>query len=372
MSERTSSETATVDPRAGGLGRFQAVTAHRLFWPVVVLVALVVANTIYRPGFLSIQVRQGHLYGSLIDIIRLSAPLILVALGMTLVISTGGIDLSVGSVCAISGAIACLYISKQPDQNGMAGVLTALALAFGASLVLGAWNGVLVAVIGIQPIIATLILMVAGRGVAQLITEGQIITINSGPYKAIGVGHLLTLPLAIFIALAGVLLVAAVTRRTALGMIIEAVGGNARASRLAGIRSARVTLLVYVISAACAAIAGFMMTANVSSADGNSAGLWVELDAILAVVIGGTSLVGGRFSLGGTILGALLIQTLTTTVYAMNIAPQTALLFKAIVVIIVCLIQAPAFRARLRRRRRRPGTPPAAVVADAPKEQVPA
>ncbi|GAA3752774.1 ABC transporter permease [Micromonospora maritima] len=351
--------------------RYRALTTHRLFWPVVVLVALVVANTVYRPGFLSVQVRDGHLYGSLIDILRLSAPLILVALGMTLVIATGGIDLSVGSLCAISGAVACLYISRQPDQNSMGGVLTALALGLAVALVLGAWNGVLVAVIGIQPIIATLILMVAGRGLAQLITEGQILTINSSPYKAIGVGHLLTLPLAIFIALAAALLIAAVTRRTALGLIVESVGGNARASRLAGIRSARITFLVYVISAACAAVAGFMMTANVSSADGNAAGLWVELDAILAVVIGGTSLAGGRFSLGGTILGALLIQTLTTTVYAMNISPQTSLLFKAVVVIAVCLIQAPGFRARFTRRRRVPA-PAAAGADETRKEQVPA
>ncbi|SDZ44437.1 simple sugar transport system permease protein [Micromonospora pattaloongensis] len=331
---------------------------------------MIAVNTVYRPGFLSIEVNDGHLYGTPIDILRLSAPLILVALGMTLVIATGGIDLSVGSLCAISGAIACLHISTATDRNSPSTVLTALALAFGAALVLGAWNGLLVAVIGIQPIIATLILMVAGRGLAQLITEGQIITINSAPYRAIGLGHFLTLPLAIFIALAAALLVAAFTRRTALGLIVESVGGNAEASRLAGIRSGRVVFLVYVLSAACAAVAGFMITANVSSADGNAAGLWIELDAILAVVIGGTSLAGGRFSLGGTVLGALIIQTLTTTVYAMNISPQTSLLFKAVVVIAVCLIQSPAFRAKFRRRRsdRTPG--PAAPQRK--KEQVPA
>ncbi|MEU7822810.1 ABC transporter permease [Catellatospora sp. NPDC049133] len=350
--------------------RWDAVTAHSLFWPAVALVALLVANTIYRPGFLSVEMKDGHLYGSLVDILRLAAPLILVGLGMTLVIATGGIDLSVGSMCAISGAIACLHISQQPDQNALSGVLVALALGIGLSLLLGAWNGALVSIIGIQPIIATLILMVAGRGLAQLITEGQIITINSEPYKSVGVGYLLTLPLAIFIAAGVALLVAAVTRRTALGMIIEAVGGNAEASRLAGIRSARITFLVYVISAVCAGIAGFMVTANVSSADGNAAGLWIELDAILAVVIGGTSLAGGRFSLSGTILGALLIQTLTTTVYAMNISPQTSLLFKAVVVIIVCLVQAPAFRARFARRR--PAAPAAPTAADQSKEQVPA
>ncbi|MFC4019189.1 ABC transporter permease [Micromonospora sp. GCM10011542] len=348
--------------------RASAVAGHRLFWPVVVLVVLLAANAAYRPSFLAVEVKNGHLYGSLIDIVRLSAPLILVALGMTLVIATGGIDLSVGSVVAVSGAVACLYISKQSDQNSLGGVLTALALALGIALLLGTWNGVLVAVIGIQPIIATLILMVAGRGLAQLITSGQIITINSDPYRMIGVGHVLTLPFAIIIALAVTLLVAVLTRRTALGMIIEAVGGNAEASRLAGIRARRITILVYVVSAACAAVAGFMMTANVSSADGNAAGLWVELDAILAVVIGGTSLVGGRFYLSGTILGALIIQTLTTSVYAMNIDPQTALLFKAMVVIAVCLIQAPAFRARLRRRRAT-GTAPAAPAGEK-KEQV--
>ncbi|GHJ43725.1 sugar ABC transporter permease [Catellatospora sp. TT07R-123] len=350
--------------------RRDAIAGHSLFWPALALIALVVANTVYRPGFLAVEMKDGHLYGSLVDILRLSAPLILVALGMTLVIATGGIDLSVGSMCAISGAVACLYISKQPDQNAVGGVLISLVLGVGLALVLGAWNGALVAVIGIQPIIATLILMVAGRGLAQLITEGQIITINSDPYKAIGVGHLLTLPLSIFIAAAVTVLIMLVTRRTALGLIIESVGGNAQASRLAGIRSGRIMFLVYVISAVCAAIAGFMITANVSSADGNAAGQWIELDAILAVVIGGTSLAGGRFSLGGTILGALIIQTLTTTVYAMNISPQTSLLFKAVVVIIVCLVQAPAFRARIVPRRA--AGPAAPAVTDQPKEQVPA
>ena len=335
-------------------------TKHRLFWPVVVLAALLLANVVYRPSFVSIELREGHLYGSLVDIVRLSAPHMLVALGMTFVIATGGIDLSVGSVVAISGAIACLHISEQSDQNGVGGVLVAVALGLGLSLVLGLWNGFLVAGIGIQPIIATLILMVAGRGLAQLITQGQIITVNSSPYKLIGAGYWLTLPFSILVALAVVGLFALLTRRSALGMIVESVGGNAEASRLAGIRSRRIILLVYVISALCAGIAGFMESSNVAGADGNNAGLWFELDAILAVVIGGTSLAGGRFSISGTVLGALIIQTLTTTVYAMNITPQTSLLFKAIVVIAVCLIQSPQFRASLVRRRRPPAAPPGA------------
>jgi simple sugar transport system permease protein len=327
---------------------------HRLFWPSLVLVLLLASNLVFSPNFFSIRMQDGHLYGSLIDIVRFGAPLILVALGMTLVIATGGIDLSVGSVVAIGGALACLYISKQEDPNSVGVVLTAVALSLAVALVLGAWNGVLVARFGVQPIIATLILMVAGRGVAQLITGGQIITISSAPYKLIGGGYLATLPFPILIAGAVFALMTLLARRSALGMLLESVGGNPEASRLAGIRSSSMIMMVYIVSAVCAAIAGLMISSNVSAADGNNAGLWIELDAILAVVIGGTALTGGRFYLTGTVLGALIIQTLSTTIYTTGVPPETTLVYKAIVVMIVCLLQSPAFRARIFRRRRRP------------------
>jgi galactofuranose transport system permease protein len=340
---------------------------HRLFWPVATLTVLLLSNLVFTPSFFSVTVRDGHLYGSIIDILRFGAPLILVALGMTLVIATGGIDLSVGAVVAISGAMACLLISEQSDQNAVSGVLMAVAVALGLSLVLGAWNGFLVAGLGIQPIIATLILMVGGRGLAQLITEGQIITINSSPYKLIGAGYLFTLPFAILVAAAVTALTVLLTRRTALGMLVESVGGNAEASRLAGIRSRGILLMVYVFAGLCAGIAGLMVSSNVSSADGNNAGLWIELDAILAVVIGGTSLAGGRFSIGGTVLGALIIQALSTTIYTMGVPPEMTLLVKALVVTIVCLLQSPSFRAKVfRRRGRPPGPTPTAAPAPTP------
>lgn len=335
------------------------LTRSHIFWPLVVLVALLLSNVLFTPSFLSIEVKDGHLYGSLIDILRFGAPLMLVALGMTVVIATGGIDLSVGSVVAISAALACLMISKLEDQGNVSGMLVAVAAALGLSMVLGLWNGVLVAVIGIQPIVATLILMVAGRGIAQLITDGQIITITSDPYKTIGGGYLLTLPFSIYIAAAAFGLAALLSRRTALGMLLESVGGNAEASRLAGIRSRSLILLAYVFSGLCAGIAGVMISSNVSSADGNNAGLWIELDAILAVVIGGTALAGGRYFLAGTVVGALTIQTLTTTIYSIGVPPETTLLFKALVVMVVCLLQSPAFRAKVfHRGRRRPQPPP--------------
>ncbi|GAA3465791.1 ABC transporter permease [Nonomuraea roseola] len=320
---------------------------RRLLWPLVILAALLAVNVLFTPGFFAIQVREGHLYGSLIDILRFGAPLILVALGMTLVIATGGIDLSVGSVVAISGALACLQISQD------AGVFTAVVLALGLSVALGAWNGFLVANAGIQPIIATLILMVAGRGLAQLITDGQIITVNDPAFKLIGGGYLLTVPFGILLVLAVLAVTAFLTRRLALGMLIEAVGGNAEASRLAGIRARGIIVMVYAFAALCAGVAGLMISSNVSSADGNNAGLWIELDAILAVVIGGTSLAGGRFSLAGTVLGALIIQTLTTTIYSIGVPPETTLLFKALVVTVVCLLQSAAFREKVFKRRAR-------------------
>lgn len=338
-----------------------SLTKHRLFWPAAALVALLLGNLIVSPRFFAVEIRDGHLYGNLIDILRNGSPLILIAVGMTLVIATRGIDLSVGAVVAVSGAVACVEL-------GSTNVVLSVVLALGLCLVLGAWNGWLVAGLKIQPIVATLILMVAGRGLAQLITGGQIVTVQNGPFLAIAGGYLLTLPLSFLIAIAVYALTSLVVRRSALGLLLESVGGNPEASRLSGLRSGRLIWLCYVFSALCAGVAGLIISSNVTGADGNNAGLWIELDAILAVVIGGTQLTGGRFSLGGTVIGALLIQTLTTTVYALGIPSQETLLFKAVVVTVVCLVQSPAFRAKLVKRRRRPEPP--AVAAQPEKVEV--
>jgi simple sugar transport system permease protein len=166
---------------------------------------------------------------------------------------------------------------------------------------------------------------------------------------------------AILVSLAVFAVVGLITRRSALGMLLESIGVNPEASRLAGVRYRTIVFAVYVFSALCAGVAGLMIASNISAADANNAGLWIEMDAILAVVIGGTSLLGGRFSLTGTILGALIIQTLTTTVYTAGITPETTLVFKAVVVIAVCLLQAPKFRQLLRRRRRIDAPVPRAV-----------
>ena len=330
-------------------------------WP---LVALLLLNVAVTPSFFAVRLQDGRLYGSVIDILHNGAPLALVALGMTLVIATRGIDLSVGAVVAISGAVACTWIAGSPDPASAGTAITGIGLALGLAVALGAWNGFLVARLGIQPIIATLVLMTAGRGLAQLVTDGQIITVNNGFFSGLSGSSLLAVPLTVIVAAAVYALVALVTRRTALGTLVEAVGINPEASRLAGVRSRSLVWTVYVFAALCAAVAGLMISSNVNAADANNAGLWLELDAILAVVIGGTSLAGGRYSIAGTLLGALTIQTLTTTIYSVGIPPEVSLVFKAIVVILVFLAQAPKVRALLARRRRRPeDTPPPAAPA---------
>ena len=334
-------------------GILAKVFAHRLFWPVLMLVALLVINVVAVPDFLSITLHDGHLFGSVIDILRNGAPTLIIAVGMTLVIATRGIDLSVGALCAISGAVACSIILGSPEPGSLGTVTTAVLTALGLALVMGLWNGLLVAVIGIQPIIATLVLMTAGRGIAMLITEGQILTVNSPPFKFLGSGFLLGVPVAVIIGAVIFALVALLTRRTALGLLIESVGINPEASRQAGVRARGLLFTVYAFCALAAGIAGLILTANQTAADANNTGLFIELDAILAVVIGGTSLVGGRYSLAGTLVGALVIQTLVTTVYTVGIPPIATMVFKAAVVTAVCLLQSPTTNAAIGRWRER-------------------
>jgi simple sugar transport system permease protein len=261
---------------------------------------------------------------------------------MALVIATSGVDLSVGAVMAIAGAIAAQLVNR-PN----APLAAVIAGALVAAVVCGGWNGMLVTVFRIQPIVATLILMVAGRGIAQLITEGQIITFTHPGLTFIGNGHFLAFPFPIVLALGMLGLTVLLTRKTALGLFIESVGDNATASTFSGVDARRIKFLVYLFSGFCAGLAGLVAASNIKCADANHAGLFLELDAILAVVVGGTSLTGGRFYLAGAVIGALFIQTLTTTMYMRNISADVAPVPKALAIIAVCLMQSPAFRQRL-------------------------
>ncbi|HEU5130208.1 MAG TPA: ABC transporter permease [Glycomyces sp.] len=350
-----------------GTGRASAY-GRRLMWPLIVLAALLIVNiAVTGFDFIVPDVHDGRLGGAFVNILRRSAPLLIIALGMTLVIATKGIDLSVGAVYAIGAAVACQYLLTR-DQTSVGTVATAVALALAIAALIGAWNGAMVAYFGVQPIVATLIFMIAGRGIAQLITGGQIPNVADGsPFVEIGRGAIATVPVPIIIGVAVFAALALLTRTTALGMLLESVGGNPEASRLAGIRSKGITVLTYLIAAACAGLAGIMGAANLGSADANNGGLWIELDAILAVVIGGTALLGGRFFLLGTAIGVVIIETLEVTIINVGLSSQWQFTAKAIVVFIVAMLQSPEFRAWVLRPFRSRRTDPAPTEPDSEK-----
>ncbi len=301
---------------------------------VAALLAILAMNWLVSPQFFEIRLQDGRLFGSLIDVLNRGAPVALLSLGMVLVVAMRGIDLSVGAVMAIAGAIA----ASLADSHSLPVVLAA---ALGAGVLCGLWNGILVAVFGIQPIVATLILMVAGRGIAQLITEGRIVTFTSPSLAWFGGGSVLGLPPPVVLTLAMLVLTLVIVRGTALGLLIEATGANAKASALAGVGTRLITIATYVWCGLCAALAGVVAAADILGADANNAGLWLELDAILAVVIGGTSLLGGRFSLVLAVVGALIIQAMNTGILLSGFPPETNLIVKAMVVLAVLLAQSP-------------------------------
>ena len=315
---------------------------RRFSWPkgmpqIIALLLVLAVDSLVAPHFFQVLLQDGRLFGSPIDILNRAAPVALLAIGMTLVIATGGIDLSVGAVMAIAGATAA---SMTVAGHSLPVVLLA---ALGAGALAGLWNGILVAVLKIQPFVATLILMVAGRGVAQLITSGQIVTFDSPALSWLGSGSLLLLPTPVIIAVATLLLFWLFTRKTALGMFIEAVGINIRAAKNAGVNTRIVVMLAYVLSGICAAIAGIIVAADIRGADANNAGLWLELDAILAVVIGGGSLMGGRFNLLLSVVGELIIQGMNTGILLSGFPPELNQVVKAVVVLCVLIVQSPRF-----------------------------
>jgi ribose/xylose/arabinose/galactoside ABC-type transport system permease subunit len=334
------------------------VVGHSLFWPSAALVVLLLACGIVSPGFLDVTVQDGHLFGQLVDIARTAVPYLLLALGMCLVISTGGIDLSVGAVMAISLAVALTYLDSSPSAGTVGAALTALALGLAAGLVAGAFNGFMVSVLGIQPFVATIILMVAGRGIALLFTRGQITTTHSPPFKYIGSGFVLGVPMPIVLGAVVFVGVALMVRRTALGMMLEAIGINGRASRLSGVKAGAVIFIVYVASGVLAGLAGMVYGAPTMAADANNIGLMFEMYAIMVVVIGGTKLDGGKFYLGGLIVGAMIVATLERAVIIFHFPSSTKLVFNALVLAAVCLAASPSLRGR--RARRFAARPPAA------------
>ncbi|PKQ34662.1 MAG: sugar ABC transporter permease [Actinobacteria bacterium HGW-Actinobacteria-11] len=324
------------------------------FWGIVAIVALLALNVVKDPTYLAVTINpnNGNLVGNVIDILRQAAPVMMIAIGMSLVIATGGIDLSVGSLMAVAGAVSMEFLSAAGDSESVGIAFSAVGLALLVTAILGAVNGVLVAYIGLQPFIATLVLMLAGRGIAKVITGGQNTSASNAPFRWISNGYLIGIPVVFIIAVLIVLTVGMVVRRSALGLMIEAIGINPKASRMAGIKPAGLLLTAYVLSGILAGVAGIMSVGSVMTVDISRTGYQLELDAILAVVIGGASLAGGKFSLSGAFVGALLIATLDKTVLFLGVSSSATPAFKAIVIVVLCLLQSERVRSWFRTRRR--------------------
>jgi len=337
---------------------WESIVRSKVFWAVVAGALILLIAVIVRPDFLKIEYNEvtGMLYGVPIDILNRSAEIIIIAMGMTLVIALGGTDLSVGALVAVSGALALKFlrwdvlIYNTPGNYTVMPFYLVILVPLVACTLMGAFNGLLISRLKLQPIIATLILMVAGRGIAQIATNGKQFTTMYTPYQFIAQGHVLWLPLPIIIAAVVLISIALFTRKTSFGMFVESVGVNPNASRVSGLKSNRIIMIAYMLTGFLSGIAGLIYSSRISSCDSNNAGVNNEMDAILAVVIGGTSMSGGKFSLAGTVVGALIMRTIITLVYFFGIVSEAILAFEAVIIAVVIVLQSEPVRKAMAKR----------------------
>jgi galactofuranose transport system permease protein len=287
------------------------------------IVVLMTYNLVFTENFATVS----NLNTQLVQV----APVLIVALGMALVIGTEGVDLSVGSVMAIAAAILPLYLGY--------GLLPAIGLALVAGALCGMVNGTLVAVVGIQPIVATLALLVGGRGLALVLADGQLKDIRNPALLDLGAGKAFGVPYVVLIAVLLTVLVFLLVRYTTFGRQLVATGGNRSASELAGLPVRRVLMTTYVISGVLAAVAGVVATARLTASDPSSVGNLYELAAITAVVVGGTPLSGGRVRVLGTVAGALLMQLITATLIKHDLPDSTAQIVQAAIIVVAVYLQ---------------------------------
>lgn len=329
------------------------VISHRLFLSFCCLVLVLLVNLIKSPSFFDISINNGVLYGRLIDILNRGSEIVILSVGMTLVLAASrGPDISVGSIMSLSGCFTCMLLAGFGVNSTTVLRMPMLLGILGGILmggVAGIFNGTLVSRLKIQPMIATLILYTAGRATSLLVCNNMLIYIRYEPYKYLGNflkvgGWTCPIPTPIFVSVLIVAIAAIIIKKTTLGLYVQSVGINERASRLLGINSARIIFLCFVVSGICAGIAGVVSSSRIYSADPNSIGKDYELDAILAVALGGSSLGGGKFNLYGTIIGAYTIQAITVTLLAMGVSTDQAPVIKAIIVLLIVAVQSPVFK----------------------------
>lgn len=337
------------------MNKIKRVTKMSLFFPIFCMILVLLINLLKSPDFFSIAVNNGVLYGRIIDILNRGSEIAILAVGQTLVIAvSAGTDISVGSVMSLSSCFCCMLLAGYGVNSTSTLVMPMAVGILGGILmggVCGAFNGTLVSKLKIQPMVATLILFTAARAVGLLLCNNQITYIRYEPYKFIGnfiPG--VPIPTAIFVTIAVIAVVSLLLKKSSLGLYIQSVGINGRAARISGINSERICFLCYVICGLCAGVAGIVASSRIYSADSNSIGLNYELDAILAVALGGNSLAGGKFNMAGSIIGAYTIQAITTTLLAMGVSTDQAPVIKAIIVILIVVLQSPAFKAYMARK----------------------
>ncbi len=334
---------------------FEKMIRSTVFWAIVAEAVILLVCAVAAPSFFKIQVNEttGMLFGVPIDILSRSGEIMIIAMGMTLVIALGGTDLSVGALVAVSGALALKFLRwdvleyPTPGNYTVMPFYLVLLVPLAVCTLMGAFNGFLISKLGMQPIIATLILMVAGRGIAQIATNGKQYTTMYTPFQQIGQGHLFVVPMPIVIAAVVVAAVALFTRRTSFGMFVESVGINRSASRVSGLRSGRIIMIAFMLTGFLSGISGLIYASRISSCDSNNAGINYELFAILAVVIGGTSMSGGKFSITGTVVGSLILQTIVSAIYYFQIIPQAIPAIEAMIIAVVIVLQSEPVRKSL-------------------------
>jgi simple sugar transport system permease protein/ribose transport system permease protein len=309
-----------------GPARWRRLVPGPAYAAVGALVVLVVANALFTPNFAS----TSNLWNVLLQV----STVVLVAVGMTLVIATGGIDLSVGSVMAIAGAVSAVLLDR--------GVIVAVVGGLAAATLVGVLNGTLIATMRVQPIVVTLATLIAGRGLAQVIShEGELVTISDPAFATLGRGYLGPVPVQVLIALAAVGIALFLLRATPFGRYVLAAGGNPAAARLAGVPVRRTVISVYAASAFLAGVAGLVVASRLGASDAAKIGLNMELDAIAAVVVGGTALSGGRATILGTVVGALIMQVIATSFNMLLVPYAWSLALKAAIILIAVYLQRP-------------------------------
>ena len=305
----------------------------RRYGVLIALVLLILFNFSVTPHFATMQTLSVNL--------TQVCTIVIVGVGMTLIIATGGIDLSVGALMAIAGAMSPMFFTGElfPVPNIYVGIALGIIFPVLIASAFGLFNGWLITRFSIQPIIATLVLFIAGRGIAQVSTNGDLQVFKVPEFQAIAIGRVLGVPFQVWIMVVVVIIAAFVLHRTVFGRQVLAVGGNEEAARLSGVPVKRVKLIVYTVSGFCSAIAGLIVIAMNSAADANLIGLGMELDAIAAVAVGGTLLTGGRATILGTLLGALIIQLVRYTLLANGVPDAAALVVKAGLIILAVWLQ---------------------------------